>query len=57
MIKKIIVFIVLALLAFVGYFLVTKKVNSIDTLKRSVFEASHGRDKVAVQEAFKCAYL
>ena len=54
--KKIILLASLAILAFVIYFLVSKKVNSIDTLKRSVFEATHDRDKVDEQVAFNIAY-
>lgn len=54
--KKILLFLFLAVLAYVAYFLVSKKINSVDTLKKAVFESTHNRDNVAEQEAFTIAY-
>lgn len=54
--KKIILILVTALLVYAAYFLVSKKVDSVDTLKRAIFEATHNRDKVEEQEAFNIGY-
>lgn len=54
--KKILLFLLLVIVAFAAYYLVSKKVNSIDSLKKALFESTHDRDKVAEQEAFDVAY-
>ncbi len=45
--KKLLVFLFFAFAAIAVYFLVTKKIDSIEKLKRAAFEATHDRDDVA----------
>lgn len=54
--KKIILLLLAAVIAYAAYFLYSRDVNSVASFKRAAFEATHDRDKVAEQHAFNTAY-
>lgn len=54
--KKVILILFLGIIGYIGYFLYSRDVNSVFTLKRALFEATHDRDKVAEQEAYNIGY-